>query len=59
MNHFVGYDEAAKIAKQSLAERKTIRAVVIERGHVESGAITEEQLDQALDVLSMTRPKDA
>ncbi len=59
LNHFVGYDEAAKIAKQSLAERKTIRAVVIERGHVESGALTEEQLDQALDVLSMTRPKDA
>jgi fumarate hydratase, class II len=59
LNHFVGYDEAAKIAKQSLAERKTIRAVVIERGHLESGAITEEQLDQALDVLSMTRPKDA
>ena len=57
LNHFVGYDEAAKIAKQSLAERKTIRAVVIERGHVESGAITEEQLDQALDVLSMTKPK--
>jgi fumarate hydratase class II len=56
LNHFVGYDEAAKIAKQSLAERKTIRAVVIERGHVESGAITEEQLDAALDVLSMTRP---
>ncbi len=59
LNHFVGYDEAAKIAKQSLAERKTIRAVVIERGHVESGALTEEQLDQALDVLSMTRAKDA
>ena len=58
LNHFVGYDEAAKIAKQSLVERKTIRAVVIERGHLESGAITEEQLDQALDVLSMTRPKN-
>ena len=57
LNHFVGYDEAAKIAKQSLAERKTIRQVVIERGHVESGTITEEQLDQALDVLSMTKPK--
>ncbi len=56
LNHFVGYDEAAKIAKQSLAERKTIRQVVIERGHVSSGALTEEQLDAALDVLSMTRP---
>ncbi|HEX8767799.1 MAG TPA: class II fumarate hydratase [Jatrophihabitans sp.] len=56
LNHYVGYDEAAKIAKQALAERKTIRQVVIERGHVRSGAITEEKLDQVLDVLSMTRP---
>jgi len=56
LNHYVGYDEAAKIAKQSLAERKTIRQVVIERGHVESGAITEAKLDEVLDVLSMTRP---
>ncbi|MGI8882562.1 MAG: class II fumarate hydratase [Jatrophihabitans sp.] len=57
LNHFVGYDEAGKIAKQALAERKTIREVVIERGHVSSGVISEEQLDQTLDVLSMTRPK--
>jgi fumarate hydratase, class II len=56
LNHYVGYDEAAKIAKQALAERKTIREVVLERGHVPS-AITEEQLDEVLDVLSMTRPK--
>ena len=46
LNHYVGYDEAAKIAKQALAERKTIRQVVIERGHVESGALTEEKLDE-------------
>ncbi|HEU5269819.1 MAG TPA: class II fumarate hydratase [Jatrophihabitans sp.] len=56
LNHYVGYDEAAKIAKQALAERKTIRQVVIERGHVESGAITEAKLDEVLDVLSMTKP---
>jgi fumarate hydratase class II len=56
LNHYVGYDEAAKIAKQALAERKTIRQVVIERGHIESGAITEQKLDEVLDVLSMTRP---
>jgi fumarate hydratase, class II len=55
LNHYVGYDEAAKIAKQALAERKTIREVVVERGHV-PGAISEEKLDQVLDVLSMTRP---
>ena len=56
LNHFVGYDEAAAIAKQSLKERKTIREVVVERGHVQNGTLTEEQLDSALDVLSMTKP---
>ena len=55
LNHYVGYDEAAKIAKQALAERKTIREVVIERGHV-PGSLSEEKLDEVLDVLSMTRP---
>src|SRR5689334_12276854 len=57
LNHYVGYDEAAKIAKQALAERKTIREVVLERGHVPH-AITEPELDRVLDVLSMTHPKD-
>jgi fumarate hydratase class II len=56
LNRFLGYDEAAAIAKQALKEDKTIRAVVIERGHVASGTLTEEQLDTALDVLRMTRP---
>ena len=56
LNAFLGYEEAARIAKQSLAERKTIRDVVIERGHVAEGRITEEQLDVALDVDRMTRP---
>jgi fumarate hydratase class II len=56
LNRYLGYEEAAKIAKQALAERKTIRAVVVERGHVAAGRINEEQLDAALDVLAMTRP---
>jgi fumarate hydratase class II len=29
---------------------------VVERGYVEQGKLTEEQLDAALDVLSMTHP---
>jgi fumarate hydratase class II len=57
LNHYVGYDEAAKIAKQALAERKTIREVVLERGHVPD-RISEEKLDEVLDVLSMTRPAE-
>jgi fumarate hydratase class II len=56
LNPYLGYEEAASIAKQSLAERKTIREIVIERGHVADGRITEEQLDAVLDVRAMTRP---
>jgi fumarate hydratase class II len=56
LNRYVGYEEAAKIAKQALKERKTIKQVVIERGHVAEGRLTEQQLDEILDVLSMTRP---
>ncbi|MEW1694525.1 class II fumarate hydratase [Streptomyces sp. NPDC091278] len=56
LNKYLGYEEAARIAKRSLAERKTIRQVVIESGHVERGDLTVEQLDEALDVLRMTRP---
>ncbi|HWS34961.1 MAG TPA: class II fumarate hydratase [Actinoplanes sp.] len=56
LNRFLGYDEAAAIAKQALATGRTIREVVIERGHVENGTLTEVQLDEALDVLRMTRP---
>ncbi|BBH65061.1 fumarate hydratase class II [Actinoplanes sp. OR16] len=56
LNRYLGYDEAAAIAKQALATDRTIREVVIERGHVASGKVTEQQLDEALDVLRMTRP---
>ena len=44
------------IAKQALAERKSIREVVIERGHVDYGTLTLEDLDRLLDVMGMTRP---
>ena len=54
LNRYIGYEEAAKVAKQSLQEKKTIRQVVHERGYVEDGKLTEEQLDTALDVLKMT-----
>ncbi|GGS90146.1 class II fumarate hydratase [Streptomyces chromofuscus] len=56
LNQYIGYEEAAKVAKKSLAERKTIRQVVLENGYVERGDLTVEQLDEALDVLRMTRP---
>ncbi|HEY9391986.1 MAG TPA: class II fumarate hydratase [Mycobacteriales bacterium] len=56
LNRFIGYEEAAKVAKQALAQRRTIREVVLERGYVDQGLLTVEQLDQALDVLGMTTP---
>ena len=55
LNKYIGYEEAAKVAKTSLKENKTIRQVVLEGGYVEAGKLTMEQLDAALDVLSMTR----
>ncbi|NEW72989.1 class II fumarate hydratase [Streptomyces rhizosphaericus] len=56
LNRYLGYEEAAKVAKRSLAERKTIREVVLESGYVERGLLTLDQLDEALDVLRMTHP---
>ncbi|MFE2549272.1 class II fumarate hydratase [Streptomyces sp. NPDC059355] len=56
LNRYIGYEEAAKVAKKALAERKTIREVVLESGYVDRGDLTLEQLDEALDVLRMTRP---
>jgi fumarate hydratase class II len=56
LNRYIGYEAAASVAKQALKEGRTIREVVVERGFVTDGKLTEEQLDAALDVLSMTRP---
>ncbi|GAB3948511.1 class II fumarate hydratase [Kribbella albertanoniae] len=56
LNRYIGYENAAAVAKSALKQGKTIREVVIENGHVANGDLTEEQLDAALDVLSMTRP---
>ncbi|MEU9034384.1 class II fumarate hydratase [Streptomyces sp. NPDC048352] len=56
LNRYIGYEEAAKVAKRALAERKTIREVVLESGYVDRGDLTLAQLDEALDVLRMTRP---
>ena len=59
LNKYVGYEAAAKIAKQALAEGATIRETVIAMGYVERGELTEAQLDEALDVESMTsRPRE-
>jgi fumarate hydratase class II len=56
LNPFIGYEAAAAVAHEAIASGKTIREVVIARGHVARGDLTEEQLDASLDVLAMTRP---
>ena len=56
LNKIIGYENAAKIAKHAVAEGMTIRESVIDLGFVERGEVTLEQLDTALDVLSMTHP---
>jgi fumarate hydratase class II len=55
LNHHVGYEAAAAIAKQALANGATIRQTVLDLGYVERGELTEAQLDEALDVERMTR----
>ena len=57
LNRIIGYENAAKIAKHSVAKGITVREAVIDLGFVERGEITEAQLDEALDVASMTHPK--
>src|SRR5690554_6332026 len=56
LNRVIGYEAAAKIAKHAVAEGITIREAVVALGYVERGEVTEAQLDEALDVLAMTRP---
>ncbi|PZR55047.1 aspartate ammonia-lyase [Xylanimonas oleitrophica] len=56
LNRVIGYEAAAKVAKHSVKEGVTVREAVIALGFVERGEVTEEQLDKALDVLSMTKP---
>jgi fumarate hydratase class II len=56
LNKIIGYESAAKIAKHSVANGITVREAVIDLGYIERGEITLEQLDAALDVLSMTHP---
>lgn len=56
LNKYIGYENAAKIAKHAVAKGLTIREATIELGYVDGKRLTEAQLDAALDVLSMTHP---
>jgi fumarate hydratase class II len=50
LNPYIGYEAAAKVIKQSLAENKTLREVVLEQG-----LMSEADVDKALDVMAMTK----
>jgi fumarate hydratase class II len=54
LNPLIGYEAAAEVAHHAQATGSTIRQAVIALGHIERGELTEEHLDQALDVLAMT-----
>ena len=51
LTDYIGYEEAAKLAKQAYTERKTIREVALEHD-----VMAEDQLDKVLDAASMTDP---
>ena len=57
LNSAIGYEEAAKVAKQALKEKKTIRQTVIDRGLI-GDKLSEEELDKRLDVLAMAKVVD-
>ncbi|MDZ7884958.1 MAG: class II fumarate hydratase [Mycobacterium sp.] len=56
LNSAIGYEEAAKVAKEALKERKTIRQTVIDRGLI-GDKLSEAELDKRLDVLAMAKVK--
>jgi fumarate hydratase class II len=57
LNSYIGYEAAAQVAHEALETGETIRSIVLSRGYVSRGEITEAQLDAALDVLAMTHTK--
>ena len=52
LNPYIGYDRAAKLAKEAFASGQTIRALCREQQ-----VLAEDQLDEALDPWRMTEPQ--
>jgi len=50
LNPYIGYEQAAQVIKQAMAEGKTLREVVLEQS-----LMSEEDVDRVLDVEAMTR----
>jgi fumarate hydratase class II len=51
LNPYIGYDQAAAVAKEALKTGRTLREIVLERKLMDAAT-----LDRALEPLSMTRP---
>ncbi len=51
LNPLIGYDAAAKVAKEAFESGKTVRALLEEKG-----LVSPEELEKALEPESMTRP---
>ncbi|MFN2490215.1 MAG: aspartate ammonia-lyase [Actinomycetota bacterium] len=51
LTDYIGYEDAARLAKKAFEERKTIRAVALEEG-----VMSEDELDKVLDPTPMTEP---
>jgi fumarate hydratase class II len=51
LNPYIGYDQAAAVAKEALKTGRTLREIVLERKLMDAAA-----LDRALEPLSMTQP---
>ena len=49
LNPYIGYDNGAKIAKEAVATGRSVRELVLE-----AGLMSEEELDDALDIKKMT-----
>ena len=51
LNTAIGYDKASEVAKKAANERRSVREVVLDMG-----LLSEEEIDELLDVRDMTEP---
>ena len=51
INPHVGYETAARIAREAIETDQSVRSICIERG-----ILSEEELDEILDAKEMTKP---
>jgi fumarate hydratase class II len=54
LNRIIGYEAAAKIAKHAVKDGLTIAEATRDLGYVERGELTDDQLERAIDVTTMT-----